>query len=194
MDDDIDRAVTENLLLLARDPERHGELRALAREGEREFDEVKSAVERLLRGQDEASIEGALEDAFLNGLLDSVPFDTVEFGSDAPGGGDLHSVYALPDGRALVCSLGDGWSGPYASVTAALDRFESSPIEIWHSDDFSDDLAAVPEDVDCIEIEGETYHRFEDHWRTDGDGPIYVEFRGTWMGEEDALNAENEGS
>ena len=194
MDEDIDRAVVESLLLLARDPERHGQLWALAKEGEREFDEVKGAVERLLRDQSDASIEGVLQDAFLNGLLDSVPFDTVEFESTAPGGGDLHSVYPLPDGRALVCSLGDGWSGPYASVTAALDRFESSLIEIWHSDDFSDDLAAVPETVDRIEIEGETYHRFEDHWRPGGDGPIYVEFRGTWMSEDDALDAESEGS
>ena len=79
-------------------------------------------------------------------------------------------------------------------MTAALDRFESSLIEVWHSDDFSDDLSAVPEDVDRIEIEGETYYRFEDHWRPDGDGPIYVEFRGTWMSEDDALDAEKEGS
>ena len=79
-------------------------------------------------------------------------------------------------------------------MKAALDQFESSLIEIWHSDDFSDDLSAVPEDVDRIEIEGETYHRFVDHWRTDGDGPIHVEFRGTWMSEDDALDAENEGS
>ena len=199
LDDDIDRAVREKLLLLARDPERHGELWALAKEGEREFAEVKGAVERLLRGQDEASIDGALEDAFLNELLGAVPLDTVEFDSGAPGGSDQHDVHELPDSRALVASLGIGWSGPYASATAAFDRFasslvESSLIEVWHSDNFSDDLSAVPEEVGRIEIEGETYHRFEDQWRTDGDGPIYVKFRGTWMSEDDALDAENEAS
>ena len=44
--------------------------------------------------------------------------------------GQLRAATALPDGRALVCSLGDGWRGPYASVTTALDRFKPSLIEV----------------------------------------------------------------
>ena len=194
MTDEIDQVVRANITALAQDPARHDELRALAMDGQRELPEVKAAAEALIGGGSQGT--GPMDtlcDAFLNKLLDSNPVQRIDFDCLRPGGGEQHSVYELPNGEALVCSVGDGWSGPYESVAQALDKFSwlIPSIQIWHSEDFSEELAAVPDDQDRILIEGETYHRSGGMWHTDGDGPIYVLYRGTWMSEDEALDAEN---
>lgn len=194
MTDRIEQAVRASLRILAADPARHDQLRALSTEGQRELPEVQAAVEALLAGGEEGpGVMDTLFDAFLNKLLDSEPFETIGADSGIPGGSDEHSIHALPSGEALICSC-DGWSGPFESVDAALDKL--SPLipetRIWHSKDFSEELAAVPESEDRIEIEDEIYYRFDGTWVTDGDGPSYVLHRGTWMTEDEALDAEDQ--
>ena len=192
MNEDIENAVRESIALLARDPKRHDELWALAKDRDRELADEKAAVEGLLGSDlDDPSIDDSLIDAFLNKLLESEPVESGGFDSGAAGGGDELSVYELPNGMTLVHSLGSGWHGPYPSIAEALDLWRLPTIEIWLSDDFSDELSAVPDDVDSIKIEDETYHRFDGGWCTDEGGPMYVLYRGTWMSESDALAAES---
>lgn len=191
MTDHIELAVRENLAFLARDPARHSELWALATDRDRELTEVKAAVETLLQSDlHDPTIDDVLIDAFLNKLLYSEPFETSFFDSGAPGGSDELAVYELPNGGALVSSMGDGWRGPYASVDEAIDVCGMPTINIWLSDDFSEELSAVPEDVDSIKIDGEPYTRFDGAWHPQVSGPTYVLHRGTWMDESDALDAE----
>jgi len=196
MTDEIERAVKASIAALAGDPKTHDELRALAIEGQLDFPEVKAAVEALLQGGVEgAGIGRALCDAFLNNLLDSDPFETIGFDSGGPGGGAQHHVYKLPNGEALVCSTGDGWKGPYESVGEAVDEFSISTIEIYYLDDpadFSKRISAVPEDVDRIQINDESYHRDDGMWCHDFGGPNYVLRRGTWMTEDEAMDVEDE--
>ena len=192
MNEDIENAVRESIALLARDPKRHNELWALAKDRDRELAGEMAAVEGLLGSDlDDPSIDDSLIDAFLNKLLDSGPAESGFFDSGAAGGGDELSVYELPNGMTLVCSLGSGWHGPYPSIAEALDLWSLPTIEIWLSDDFSDELSAVPDDVDSIKIEDEAYHRFDGSWCTDEGGPMYVLYRGTWMSESDAHDAES---
>ena len=142
MDEDIENAVRESLALLARDPARHDELRALAEGADQESAEVEAAVEALL-GSDlvEPSIDDVLVEAFLNHLHDSEPMETCFFDSGAAGGSDEQSIHELPNGAALVYSVGDWWRGPYPSVGEAMDVCGFPTISIWLSDDFSDKLS-----------------------------------------------------
>ena len=192
MNEDIENAVRESLALLARDPARHDELRALAGVEDQDPAEVAAAVEALLGSEPaEPSIDGVLVEAFLRQLRESEPLESCFFDSGAAGGSDEQHIHELPNGAALVYSVCDWWRGPYPSVGEAMYVCRFPTINIWLSDDFSDELSAVPESEDCIKIEGETYRRLDDEWHSDEGGPIYVKFRGTWMDESDALDAKN---
>lgn len=192
MNEDIENAVRESLALLAHDPARHDELRALAGVEDQDPAEVAAAVEALLGSEPaEPSIDGVLVEAFLRQLRESEPLESCFFDSGAAGGSDEQHIHELPNGAALVYSVCDWWRGPYPSVGEAMYVCRFPTIKIWLSDDFSDELSAVPESEDCIKIEGETYRRLDDEWHSDEGGPIYVKFRGTWMVESDALDAKN---
>ncbi len=197
MDKNIEKALRENLVLLARDPKRHPELRALAESrGEhqdpyQDLAEVKAAVERLLSSDlKKPAIDSSLLEAYLNAISDSEPEESGEFDSGACGGLDALSAYELPNGTALVYSLGSGWHGPYPDLIEALETWRLPTIHIDSSDDINETLSDVPEDVDSIKIDDMPYHRFDGEWSTDDRGPTYVQYNGTWMSEADALDAE----